>query len=193
MSSEASPERVLMIGPMAVGKTTTSALLAKALALPHIELDTFCQEYYDQAGFDLTELRKLRQQDRAIGSAYMHRFLAGAAVRLVQDHATGVLDFGAGHVIHQDPEVFGLVEATFTPFPNVVLLVPSPDPETSYQYLNDRILARVKEYGDDYRWAIEANRGFITDPSNLRLAKIVVYTMNKSPEQVVAEIIDRLH
>jgi len=123
---------------------------------------------------------------------YIRPYYVHAVERVLEDHSGCVLDFGAGHVVHDDPSLFERVRATLAPHPNVILLLPSADVDESMAILHDRILERVAEYaeeGEDYSWAIEENKHFIRHPSNMQLAKATVYIQGKSPEETCEEIV----
>ncbi len=184
---------VVIIGPMAAGKTTVSQLVAARLRSPHVALDDVCRGYYEEAGYDRAHVEELlASQGEAECMKYVRPFYVSAVQRVLEDHAGAVLDFGAGHVVHDDPSLFESVSAALAPHPNVILLLPSADLDESIAILQDRLLERVAEYaewGEDYSWAIAENRHFILHPSNRRLAKVTVYTKDRSPEETCQEIV----
>lgn len=186
-------ETVIIIGPMTVGKTTVSELVAAQLGIPHVELDGVCRSYYEEAGYNRARAEELLAfQGETAFVKYAAPFHAHAVQRVIEDHAGCVLDFGAGHVVHDDPSLFERVRAALAPHPNVILLLPSADMDESIAILHDRILKRVAEYaeeGEDYSWAVDENKRFILHPSNTRLAKATVYTKDKSPVEVCKEIV----
>ena len=184
---------VIIIGPMAAGKTTVSELVAARLGTPHVAVDDVGRSYYEEAGYDRSHVEELlASQDETEYMKYVRPYYVHAVERVLEDHSGCVLDFGAGHVVHNDPSLFERVRAALAPHPNVILLLPSADMDESITILHDRILKRVAEYaeeGEDYSWAIEENKHFILHPSNMRLAKATVYTSDRSPEETSQEII----
>lgn len=184
---------IIVIGPMAVGKSTVSELLAARLGIPHVALDDVARSYYEEMGYDRAHAEDLlATQGETEFGRYTKPYYACAVQRVLEDHTDCVLDFGAGHVVHDDPKLFEIVRASLAPHPNVILLLPSADTDESIAILHDRILARVAEYaaeGEDYTWAIEENKFFITHPSNSRLAKATVYTKDKTAEETCREIL----
>ncbi len=184
---------ILIIGPMAAGKTTVSELVAARFGIPHVAVDDVCRSYYEEAGYDRAHVEELlASQGETEYMKYVRPFYVHAVERVLEDHSGCVLDFGAGHVVHDDPSLFERVRAALAPHPNVILLLPSPDMEESIAILHDRILQRVAEYaeeGEDYRWAIEENKQFILHPSNARLAKATVYAGDRTPVEICEEIV----
>ena len=88
--------------------------------------------------------------------------------------------------MYDDPDDMARIQALLAPYPNVFLLLPSPDPAKSLAILYDRIRLRTGIDG------AELNRYLLTSPCNQRLATHVVYTQGKTPEQVRDEI-SQLH
>ena len=75
------------------------------------------------------------------------------------------------------------VERALMPYPNVFLILPSPDPQESIRILNERLAAEGVRYNFDF------SAHFIKLTSNYRLAKAIVYTEGKTPEQTADEIL----
>jgi hypothetical protein len=116
--------------------------------------------------------------------AYWKPFEAHAVERLLSDHRDFVIDFGAGHTVHEDKALFERVRAALQPFQNVVLLMPDPDVETSLEIMEgfDSILIRDREI----------NRHFLTHPSNKILAKHAIYWRGLSPEETCNVVLRQL-
>jgi len=187
-------QKILLIGPMAVGKSTVGKILAEQLSAPYIELDDLSWQYYEEKGFDQVAAKKLLDSGISFSTFISHvkPLEAYAVERFITDHPEGILDFGAGHVIHEDEALIQQVQQAFAPHPNVFLLIPSPDVDDSIKVLEKRILKRIKRLGEGYSWAIEENRRFIRYLSNSDLAKITIYTKDKTPDEIAAEIIPQL-
>lgn len=88
----------------------------------------------------------------------------------------------AGHSVYADPHLFQRVKQALAPYPNVVLLLPSPDLEESLRILNER----NRELSDDIR---STNAHFVRHPSNYELAKITVYTKDKTPDETCEQVL----
>lgn len=184
------PSDIVLIGPIGAGKSTIGKLLAERLKLPQCSMDECRWDYYEEIGYD----RKLAEQKRKEGGfweiyKYWKPFEAYAVRRLLSDTQSGsqqhVIDFGAGHSVYEDSALFQSVERVLQPYPNVVLLLPSPDPDESVRILNTR---NGYVLGDEPN----VNERFVRHPSNVRLAKFMIYTVGKTPEQSCNEILKQI-
>jgi hypothetical protein len=73
------------------------------------------------------------------------------------------------------------VKEALLPFPNVFLIMPSPDMEESIAILNERTGGFVSN-GYDF------HENFVRSNCNYELAKHTVYTKDKTPEETCIEI-----
>lgn len=181
------PSDILLIGPIGAGKSTIGETLAKQLKLPQCSMDECRWAYYKEIGYD----KKLAERKRKEGGfwevyKYWKPFEAHAVGRLLSDYQANsqryIIDFGAGHSVYEDGALFHQVECVLHPYPNVVLMLPSPDLDESISILNAR-----NEYVADGKPNI--NEHFVRNPSNKRLAKFVIYTKGKTPKQSCDEIL----
>lgn len=173
---------IVLIGPISVGKTTIAEQLAQKLLLPYISMDLLRYDYYLEIGYD----EALAQQKRDEGGwweryRYWKQFEAHAVTRILADHPVGVIDFGAGHSVYEDEQLFQRVAATLAPYPYIFLLVPSADVAESVQ-----ILAGRDEAGQQLA---NVNEHFLRHHSNYDLAKFIIYTKGKSPDEICDELL----
>jgi hypothetical protein len=110
-------------------------------------------------------------------------FEAYAVERILADHKDAVIDLGGGHSVQEDATLFARVRAVLAPVRNVMLLLPSPDPEESVRILTER---RAPPEGFDW------HRHFVTHPSNGALAKLIFYTAGQTAEQTRDAVYQRL-
>jgi hypothetical protein len=89
-----------------------------------------------------------------------------------------VIDLGGGHTVSDNPTRFARVQDALAPYPNVILLLPSPDPEESVRVLRTRRRTDYLDY-------------VVRHPCNYALAKHIVYTEGKSLEQIRDEVLER--
>ena len=175
---------IILIGPMGTGKSTIAQLLAERLGWPRESLDHHRWRYYEEAGFTQEEMRRI---DAALGPQgvldYWKRFDVHAVERLLGEYAEGVIDFGAGHSVYDDPADLQRVRARLAPVANVVLLLPSPDPDESLRILDERTTPAIG--------GVELTRYLLTHPASRALAKVVVYTEGKTPAETRDEILRR--
>ncbi|MBD2439209.1 shikimate kinase [Nostoc sp. FACHB-110] len=177
---------IILIGPMGAGKSTIGEVLANQLGIPQCSMDELRWGYYQEIGYD-EELAKQKRETGGLWSIcqYWKPFEAYAVERLLSEHQNYVIDFGAGHSVYEDTFLFQRVQKVLEPLPHVILLLPSPDLQESLQILNDR-----NEYIPD--GSPNINEHFLSHPSNYLLAKFIVYTKDKTPQETCNEILNLL-
>ena len=177
------PSDIILIGPQTAGKSTVGKLLVDRLDLPQCSMDEQRWNYYKEIGYDEVLAKQKRETEGAWGIIrYWKPFEAYAVERLLSDYTNCVIDFGAGHSVYDDPLLFQRVQQALSPYPNVVLLLPSPDLKESIRILNER----NKHLPDDIR---NTNEYFVRHPSNHKLARFTVYTKAKTPKETCNEIL----
>ena len=186
---------IILIGPMSAGKSTIGELLAKKLDIPHYSVDDYRWEYYQEIGYDEAKASEIVKSDQGMLGllAYWKPFEAHAVERFLADHHHCVIDFGAGHSVYEDEALFARVQRVLAPYPNVILLLPSSDLDASVLILNARFSQLLlEEVGEIDNALLGVNEQFVKHPSNHQLAKMVVYTNDKTPQETCAEIGQRL-
>jgi len=178
---------VILIGPVNAGKSTIAMLLADRLRVNRASLDEMCWDYFTQdAGYDEAVARQHFEcggQTRAL--EYVIQFYPGAVERIVAEYPQAVIELGAGHSVYDDPNQLERVKRILSPYPNVVLLLPSPDPDESLDILNAR-------QSNPYPEIVEMNKHFVRHHSNYELATFRVYTKGKTPDETCEDVISRL-
>jgi shikimate kinase len=185
---------IILIGPMAAGKTTVAGLLAEKLGLVHHELDDRRWDYYNEIGYDQALAGQIRaEQGFTSLYRYWKPFELHAVQRVLADCADGVISFGAGHSVYEDEMLFEHARQALAPYPNVILLLPCEDAAEAIAILTERFLAQAKIEGfEPSPQVIGMIEHFISHPSNRQLAKQVFYTKEKTPEQTCDEIMQWL-
>jgi hypothetical protein len=179
---------VILIGPMKVGKSTVAKLLAARLGLPRRPLDKNRWDYYREIGFDESYARSLAAGGSLKAAMdYCKPFEVHAVERHLAECRDGVVDFGAGYSVQDDPVLSERLRQALLPHPNVVLLLPCLDAERSIACLNervdpDRVDAQLRDL----------NAHYVRHPANRSLAKACVYTLGKTPEETCEEILRAL-
>jgi hypothetical protein len=184
---------MVLIGPTGVGKSTVGDLLAKHLAVPLVSLDRIRFGYYEERSYDADKARDLRRRNFEELIQYWQPFDAHAVTRALSDFEHCVFDFGAIHSVYEDPDLFQQVAGALAPYPYVILLLPTSDPDESVRLLFERGASGTTELSeqDQVMWRRIIER-FVKHPSNYRLAKQIVYTSGKQPVDIVADILSLL-
>jgi shikimate kinase len=176
--------KVILIGPISAGKSTLGKLIAEKLGIPCRHMDQVRIRYYKEIGYDDDLARQILEKDGFLGLyRYWKPFEAHAAERLLSENEEVVIDFGGGHSVYEDDTLFARVQEVMAPYPYVILILPSPDKDRSVKILNERTGGVVSE-GFDF------HEHFVKHHSNYDLAKHIVYTEGKTPEETCAEIIE---
>lgn len=186
---------IILIGPVSAGKSTVATLLAEKLQIPHVSIDEVRWGYYDEIGYDKAEASRVAKSEEGMLGLlrYWKPFEAYAVERILPDHPNSVIDFGAGHSVYDDEALFQRVQIALAPYPNVIMLLPSPDLDESTQILNARFRELLqREVGTVDEGLLELSATFVKHPSNHQLAKMTVYTNGKTPDETCAEIISKL-
>ena len=185
---------IILIGPLGTGKTTVGKLLAERLDLPFCSVDTVREAYYGQVGYDQTFASQIAASKQGVQGVlrYSKPFEARMVEMVLADHH-GIIDFGASNSVYDDHELFARVEKALAPYPNVVLLLPSPDLDESVEILKNRLKKMLTEAGKEFTDELfELNEYFVKHPSNQRLAKLVIYTKDKPPGEICDALMQKL-
>ena len=173
---------IILIGPEGTGKSTIGKLLSQKLNLPQVSMDEVRWDYYKEIGWEPDTQRQIKEREGFAGVyRYWKRFLIYSLERLLSEYSNCVIDFGAGNSVYEDDGEFARASELLSPYKNVVLLLPSPDLDESVEILKQRNQITVN--------GVEINRFFMTHPSNQKLAKQIIYTKGKIPEEIKEEIL----
>ncbi|MEN9644671.1 MAG: hypothetical protein RL238_1340 [Actinomycetota bacterium] len=179
---------VVLIGPVAAGKSSVGAALASLLGRPFVDLDEVAAGYYDEAGQPVSALI-----DHAVADGFVaaHRWWqparAHAVQRVVEEFGGAVVALGAGHSHFEDDAFIVTVEQTLADA-LVVLLLPEPDVDASVDCLRRRCVA---ERGADQDWLhdeVDFIRDWVVSAQNRSLADVVVYDRGRSIREVADEV-----
>lgn len=186
---------IILIGPICAGKSTVAKMLAEQLGIERFELDSLRDGYYDEIGYDRELASKIANGGEGMMGLikYWKPFEAHAVERALSEYENCVIDFGAGHSVYEDKELFSRVQNALAPFDNVILLLPSSDLDESVEILNTRFSQLLKrEVGKADPKLLGLNEHFVKHPSNQRLAKLTIYTEGKSAQETCDEILKKI-
>jgi len=174
---------IILIGPVGSGKSTVAELLSIRTGLRRRSMDEVRWKYYEEIGYDRDRARQKRTAEGFWGLyRYWKPFEAYAVKRLLEDFSECIFDLGGGNSVYEDKGLFEQVRELLAPYAHVILLIPSPDVDESLQILS----ARAESASNDQR---EVNEHFIRHPSNYDLAKHIVYTKGKTPDETCDEVL----
>lgn len=186
---------IILIGPIGAGKTTIGHLLADSLNLPLCSVDEVRSAYYQKVGYDKSLVSTIAASEQGVRGVlrYSEPFDVQMVKMLLADFQRGIIDFGASNSVYDDKDLLAQVEAALASYPNVILLLPSPDKAESAEILKSRLTRMLTEAGKSFSDELfELNNYFIQHSSNYRLAKRIVYTKDKTPESIRDEIMKGL-
>ncbi|KAK2612256.1 hypothetical protein QQS21_001682 [Conoideocrella luteorostrata] len=181
---------VILIGPEAAGKSTIGRLLAIALSKELYSLDRHRDELYRPYNYDKAIAQKI-YEEQGEWAFYEHWtiFEFQAVSHILQNASKAgdtfygkILDFGAGHSVYEKPEQLSQIEELIKPYPDVILILPCEDVEEALQ---------ITEARRGYKLGL--NRHFLEHGSNRKLAKHVVYTNKRTPEECVEDVLEFLN
>lgn len=179
---------VVLIGPVAVGKSTVGALLAPLLGREFVDLDEFATDDYPTSEHSVDALI---EHARADGFVAAHRWWQPArlqAVREVLQHRPeAVIAFGAGHSHFEDDHIAVEVATLLEPHV-VVFLLPCTDPAEAVGILRARCMA---ERGDDQDWLfddVDFLDDWVQSAQNHALADVTVAIDGRTPDEVAVAL-----
>ncbi len=183
---------IILIGPMSVGKSTLAKKLAKKLGVPRIELDEIRHRFNNEIGYDEKFASEIVGTEGMMGLIkYWKPFDVHAVERALKEYQNCVMDFGAGHSVYEDQELFRRVEKALKPHKFVIQILPSPDQDRSVEIVNQRFSELlINEVGKIDEELLALNEHFVRHPSNGLLAKKTFFTEGKSAKATAQEILD---
>jgi shikimate kinase len=176
---------IILIGPMCAGKSSVAKKLSDITGLPWCEMDDVRFEYYKEIGFTREKEKEVFQKNGLKGVLnYWKPFEAHSVKRILEDYPNHIIAFGGGHSVYENEELFDKVYNILKNYKHIFLLLPSKNNEISLETLNKR-LSKLTDNKD----AFELNEYLINHESNEKLAKHIIYTQNKTIEEVAKEVI----
>lgn len=171
---------IILIGPIGTGKSTLADIISTKLSYPRCCVDDVRWEYYQKLGYSKEKEQALRAES-GFEEVYKYwkPFEAQTILQILKDYQNYVIDFGGGHSVYEDDQLFTEVANAMFDEMNVFLILPSADKEESLRIL-------------DERQKLDINVHFIEHKSNYELAKHIVYTKGKTPLETAEEIIQQI-
>ena len=175
-------DTIILIGPIGVGKTTQGKLLAKELGMPRVSYDDVKGTYWNRQGLSRDVAISIEKENGIYAMlSYMNKFKSKTVSSIVNDYPGHVIDFGGGGAqTFDEPHQVEMVREVLEPISNIFLLLPSNDLAT-----NIKELPGLKE---NY----PINAYLIMHETNELFAKKTIYTLGKTPEEIMNEIINQI-
>jgi shikimate kinase len=182
---------IILLGPICAGKSTIAERLAARLGRTRVEMDEHRWEYFERTAYSKDEARRIFHEQGNMGVLrYSKPFEAQMVEEVLHDFPDHIIDFGAGHSVHEDAKDFARVQAALAGFARVILVLPSADKQESIRVLNERLAALLEREGiKDTAEILKLNEHFVMHPANGKLAKKVIYTEGKTVEETCDEVI----
>ncbi|GAP12784.1 shikimate kinase [Longilinea arvoryzae] len=175
---------IILIGPVRTGKSTLGKLLSETLGKPQVSLDNLRRNYYQEIGYDEKLAESFRQHGGFLALfLYWNLFDAYAIERMLADHHNCIFDLGAGNGVSESRESLIRIQRALSSYPNIFLILPSPDLEESLQILKSRDKNPPVDLNFDF------NRHFLENGAYFTIAKHIVFTKGKLPEETGNEIL----
>ena len=175
-------KEIILLGSVAVGKTTTARLISEKINKAVISLDDLRFDYYKEIGYDHDHMKDLREKAGIMAIfQYGKIFDAYSIERMLEDHQNCIFDFGGGNIVSGYDFDLNRIKKALEPYENVFFLVPSKDNEETLEFIYKRRNIKSSD-----KVLIEY---LVHNHSNYEVAKHVVFVKDKTPEEVRDEIL----
>lgn len=181
--------KIIIIGPMGIGKSTVSKLLSEKLNLPLYDMDELRDEMYKE----MKEFNKDTERNIALNKPKKELFeywkpFEVKQLELLLQNKEGVFDVGGGHVVQTDLDLHERVVNLLTNEPYVINLYYSESIGESVKALSsrDELPEESKEF------YAELNKEFIEKDIYKDLGKYNISTIGKSYKNICDEIINNV-
>ena len=169
---------IVLTGPIGVGKSTQAKLLSKKLNLPVCDYDKIKGKYRRDIGLNEKKAQSIEHEKGVYALLqYINDFKSKILQQIINDHPNHIIDLGGGAHSFDEKNQIERAKKAFESVKDIILLIPSPDLET-----NINALPGIKE-----NW--EINTYLIMHPTNKLFATKTAYTFEKTPEEVLSEIL----
>ncbi len=173
---------IIIIGPIRTGKSTICKELSEKLKKTHVDMDEQRQLMYPEMGYS-EEIAEKEYDLNGIKGWYLYQkpFELKAVKTIISNNNNAVIEFGGGQSVYEDENQVKEFIQLMQKEKHVFLLMPCNDNQKSIEILDKRI-------GDEEAEKI-LNRIFINSFTNKKVAKYIVYTNGKTPNETIEEII----
>lgn len=186
-------DNIILIGPLATGKSFIAEKLSLATGLCKHPVDKLKWYYRHKNGYNLsTSTQILRTQGFEALISFAQKYFGPNDLENLLHTFCGIVDLGATDTHCQDLSQLQRLIDVFNPFKNIFLILPSANERKTIEILEERLIKRY-EHNDLKRPVLASylkmNRLFIQSESARLLAKHVIYVEDKSTNEIVHEIL----
>lgn len=176
---------IILLGPPAVGKSTTAKLLSEKLNKPVISLDKYRFDYYKEIGYDDDHMKDLLEKAGIMAIYQYGKIFDWYSIkRVLEDHRNCIFDFGGGNNASGFNFEFERIKNAFEPYQNIFFLYPCPDKKEALKFIYGR-----RNFKQNQKELIQH---IVYDESNFKLAKHVIFVKDKSPEEICNEVVSKV-
>lgn len=175
-------KEIILLGPVAVGKTTTARLISEKINKPVVSLDDLRFGYYKEIGYNHDHMKELHEKAGIMAAfQYGKIFDAYSIERILEDHSDCIFDFGGANIVSGYDFDIHRIKKALQPYENIVFLVPDRDNEETLQFIYQR-----RDIKPADRELIEY---LMYHHSNYEVANHIVFVKDKTPEEVCDEVL----
>lgn len=186
-------ENIILIGPLATGKSFIAEKLSITTGLCNHPVDKLKWYYRHQNGYNLSKSTQiLKTQGFEALIEHAQYYFGAKEIKHLLRKFKGIVDLGASDTHCQDLTRLQELNTVLSPFRNVFLILPLEDEQKSIEILEDRLKKRYKN--DPLKKPIiqsylKMNEVFVKSESAKMLAKHIVFTEGKSIDHILQEIL----
>ena len=163
---------IILIGPSGAGKSTVAKELEQITGMQRLSLDRIANNAR-KTGF----IKNFKNTEEF--NCYMISKLLEDAEKSA---SYGIVDFGAGHSVYEDPKIFDCVKEMLKSFENIVLLLPDQDRKKSLEIMKNRSTGDTND-----------NERFLLSICNYELATITVYEKDRTSVETATGILQQIN
>ena len=172
---------IIFTGPIGVGKSTQAKLLSEKTGQPLCVYDEVKDNYRFKIGLSREKALSISAEQGVYAMlVYMNEFKSKILAPIIDDHPGHIIDLGAGAHAFDEPHQVERARKAFESAKDIILFLPSNDLET-----NINALPGLKE---NY----EVNTFLMMHPTNALFATKTLYTLNKTKDEVLQDVMEAL-
>ncbi len=177
---------VVFIAPRGVDVSEVAQSVGEKLNLPvHTPHDYFTDAQRLEMGYDPTaEVMAFAQGGAYANYRLSMAFRLRAMKWMLKEIKSGLIIIPPDYAVYEDPELLAKMIALLASVPVVVRFIPSADADENAALL-DADLAHIVDWN-------AVNAYWVNNPSNERLAKVVVYTKDRTEAETRDEILAKV-